>query len=113
MGIHSEARARAYLEQRGLLFVTANYSSRYGEIDLIMRNGKEIVFVEVRARSKDRFGSAAATIVPKKQNRIKMCAQYYLQSEMRGHLPACRFDVVAMDLNKPEEEQLNWIKNAF
>ena len=112
-GIRSETRARKYLEQRGLVFIAANYHSRYGEIDLIMRDDEHIVFVEVRARSGNRFGGAAASIVHEKQNRIKICAQFYLQRELSNHLPACRFDVIAIDLNQPKEEQLNWIKNAF
>ena len=61
-GKDAEARAARYLEGRGLTIVERNYRSRYGEIDLIARDGATLVFVEVRARASNTFGGAAASI---------------------------------------------------
>ncbi len=96
------------MKAQGLSLVARNVRSRFGEIDLIMRDGEVLVFVEVRARSRSDFGSAADSITPAKQRRIVLAAREYL-TRQPGHL-ACRFDVVTLDgtRNNPV-----WIRNAF
>lgn len=105
-GRDAEDRACAYLRARGLALVARNYSCRSGEIDLIMRDGATLVFVEVRYRRNARFGDSAETVDWRKQARLVAAAQTYLQHK-RVTAP-CRFDVVAAT-----GPQLRWIRDAF
>lgn len=98
--------ALAYLGRHGLVLVEANFRCKPGEIDLILRDGATLVFVEVRQRAADAQVSAAASIGPAKIRRIIRAAQVYLQRFDR--LPPCRIDVVAID-----GEDIEWIRNAI
>ena len=102
-----EELARRFLEGQGLTQVARNVSCRHGEIDLVMRDGQTLVFVEVRYRRSERFGGASASIDRRKQARLIAAAGYYLQRHPTD-LP-CRFDVVAIGA----EDRLQWIQNAF
>jgi putative endonuclease len=104
-GREAEAAAAVYLEGCGQRVVERNFRVRGGEIDLICRDGKTLVFVEVRQRSRSDFGGAAASITASKQRRIVLAAQHYLLGK-----PACdcRFDCVLIEGGK-----LEWIRNAF
>lgn len=112
-GREAEQLARTYLEAQGLLWVTANYRTRRGEIDLIMRDGEQWVFVEVRSRSSDRFGSAAHTITPTKMRRLTAAATAYLQSRKLYNVARCRFDVIAIQSQEGQTPHVEWIENAF
>ena len=105
-GAVAEKNALAFLKQRGLNLVLQNYRSRWGEIDLIMRDQNELVFVEVRYRKHKSFGGPEASIDAHKQRRLIKTAETYLQKQS-GDIMA-RFDVVAID-----SENIRWIKNAF
>ena len=98
--------ALGYLEGRGLVLVEANFQCKLGEIDLILRDGPSLVFVEVRQRAAGAPVSAAESISPAKIRRIVRAAQFYLQSLNR--LPPCRIDVVAID-----GQDIEWIRNAI
>lgn len=101
-----EQVARTLLERNGLRLVELNFRCTGGEIDLIMRHGATLVFVEVRQRADPRHGGAAASISPAKIRRLRRAAALYL---MRfAHTPPCRFDVVAID-----GEKLAWLRNAI
>ena len=113
IGDEGERRALEHLRKQGLVLVERNYrvargrSARGGEVDLILRDRDgTLVFVEVRARSDRRHGAAAATVGIDKQQRIVLAARHYLQRY--ATLPACRFDVVALDGAGCE-----WIRGAF
>lgn len=95
-GQESERLAEQYLLARGLTLVGRNYRCKVGEIDLIMRDREHLVFVEVRFRKNSCFGSASETIDSRKQQKVIRAAQHYLQTTWRGPLPACRFDVIAI-----------------
>jgi putative endonuclease len=101
-----EDAALAFLQERGLSLVEANFRCKAGEIDLIMRDGDALVFVEVRQRAAGSQVGAAASIGPAKMRRIVRAAQVYLQG--LGRLPPCRIDVVAID-----GDQLEWLRNAI
>ncbi|HEX8612659.1 MAG TPA: YraN family protein [Telluria sp.] len=101
-----EQKALAYLQGQGLRLVEANYRCRGGEIDLILRHGEELVFVEVRQRASNSHGGAAASITPAKVRRMVRAAQTYLLRF--AHMPPCRFDVVAID-----GERMAWLRNAI
>lgn len=102
-----EQQALVFLEQQGLQLVQQNYSCRFGEIDLVMREQQTLVFVEVKFRRSNSFGGAAAAVTSAKQQKLTRTALYYLQSSGQQH---CRFDVVAIT---EQPADLLWIKNAF
>lgn len=108
LGGQAEELAAAYLNGQGLKLVASNYQCRFGEIDLIMRDGKTIVFVEVRLRSNASFGGAAMSITPPKQQRLARTAEHYLQQHGES---ACRFDAILM--SAMDIQNIEWIKNAF
>lgn len=107
VGTDKERLAENFLRDRALSLVARNHRCRYGEIDLIMRQAEILVFVEVRYRRSDRFGTAAETIGIRKQRRLIAAASHYLQRHPT-RMP-CRFDVVAIGPN----DQIEWIQNAF
>lgn len=111
-GAEHEDFARRWLEARGLRTLATNYTCRGGEIDLVMRDGDVVVFVEVRYRRHDRYGSAAETVDHRKQRRLHLAAQHFLMRHSEVAENACRFDVMALggDSKKPT---VNWIENAF
>lgn len=108
-GDRAEERALHFLLGHGLELLERNVASRVGEIDLLMRDGEEWVFVEVRSRAAGRFGGAAASVTPAKQRRIRLQAQRVLQQRFGAQRwPACRFDVCALD-----DGRIDWIRAAF
>ena len=109
LGVQAEQLAAQYLQQHGLKLIEQNYRSRFGEIDLIMRDGTTVVFIEVRLRHHAGLGGAAASIDARKQKRIINTAQQYLAGLVR--IPPCRFDVVPLD--DALEGRMQWLKNAF
>lgn len=111
-GQRAEALARAYLQDRGLDFVGANFRTPFGELDLIMREGASLVFVEVRYRRSATFGGAAASVDRRKQMRLCRSAQYYLRGAAVGSQTPCRFDVVAISGNL-ERASIDWLAGAF
>ena len=109
IGNEAEQQAREHLQQAGLRLVAANVRYKVGEIDLIMRDGQTVVFVEVRSRRSMAWGGAAASVDFRKQQRIQRAAQCWLQSRFAGRgWPECRFDVVAIEAGR-----LTWIRQAF
>lgn len=101
-----ENTAQLYLQRHGLVMIEANFRCKLGEIDLIMREGSTLVFVEVRQRAAGAQVGAAASIGPAKIRRIVRAAQVYLQRCPRT--PPCRIDVIAIDGGRIE-----WLKNAI
>lgn len=106
-GREAEALAAAFLESRGLHIVSRNYRSRFGEIDIIARDGDTLVFVEVRERKSNAYGGAAASITTDKQKKITRTALAYLGST--GTPPACRFDAVLI----AGQGRIEWLRDAF
>ncbi len=110
-GQQAEVIAQRYLLSKGLKNIAKNYRCRRGEIDLIMADGETIVFIEVRMRRSNRFGSAAESIDRRKQQKIIVTALHFLQSRRLDYSPT-RFDVLTLSGNE-NNEQLHWIQNAF
>jgi putative endonuclease len=98
VGQLGEALAARYLEGRGLEIVARNLRSRLGEIDLIARDGRVLVFVEVKARRGRRGDPPQAAVDRRKQARLARLAAGYL-ARVRAGDRACRFDVVAVTLD--------------
>jgi putative endonuclease len=97
LGKLGENLACAELERRGYAILARRYRTRFGEIDIVARDGDTTVFVEVKARAGDDFGGAAAAVTGWKQRRITNMAIDYL-SRHRLHDQPCRFDVVTIDV---------------
>ncbi|MGH8744538.1 MAG: YraN family protein [Burkholderiales bacterium] len=108
-GVAAEKHAATFLQMQGLKLVETNYRCRFGEIDLIMRDGNTLVFAEVRLRKNPDFGGAAASITGQKQSRLVKAARHYLSSLKT--LPNCRFDAVLLSGDSGLE--IEWIKNAI
>ncbi|TCV98794.1 YraN family protein [Biostraticola tofi] len=108
-GAQMELRARHYLERAGLRFIAANVTLRGGEIDVIMRDKQTWVFVEVRYRRNDAFGTAAQSVTIRKQQRLRLAAAVWLARHGSSlDTCACRFDVLAIT-----GHQVEWLRNAF
>lgn len=108
IGNEAELKAQHYLIERGLRLIEKNYSSKFGEIDLIMQDDNTLVFIEVKFRRSNNFGGAAITVNQKKQHKIRLTTEYYLQQKGLYEKHASRFDVLALTDNNIE-----WIKGAF
>lgn len=108
IGMAAEELAARHLLANGLRIIERNFRVRGGEIDLIARDGKNLVFVEVRLRSRNDFGGAGASITLQKQQRIILAARHYLQTHGEQ---ACRFDCILLEAL--DVKALEWIKGAF
>lgn len=108
IGNKAEKEALNFLLKKGLRLIQKNFAGSTGEIDLIMQDQDDIVFVEVRFRQNDKFGSALETIDATKQRRIIKTAHYFLHKNRLIDKVNCRFDVITI-----EGRTLDWIKNAF
>jgi putative endonuclease len=107
-GAAAEQLAADYLRGQGLVVIERNFRVRGGEIDLICRDGRTTVFVEVRLRSRGDFGGAAASITAAKQARLILAARHWLQRH--GETP-CRFDCVLLD--GLAAGNIEWLRDAF
>lgn len=110
-GAQSEDLAVWYLKKNGYKILEQNYRTRLGEIDIIAKEKKTIVFVEVKSRRSIRYGSPKWSVTHQKQRKISMVALQYLK-KTRQIDAAARFDVVAVISNR-DEPQIEVVKNAF
>ncbi len=99
LGISGENLACDELTRRGYAILDRRYRTRFGEIDIIARDGATLVFVEVKARLTGEFGGAAHAVTAWKQRRVARMAVDYL-ARRRLHDCPCRFDVVAIDFER-------------
>ena len=112
-GNRAEDQACQFLQDKGLKLKQRNFSTKLGEVDLIMQDKAQddiLVFVEVRYRKNSDFGGAAMSVTPKKQQRIIKAALAYQQKN--APQASMRFDVVAIE-GEGNNRQINWIPNAF
>lgn len=112
IGLGAENTALQYLIKKGMKFIEKNYFCKMGEIDLIMQDNDQIVFVEVRYRQRSSHGSAADSITPAKMQKIIRAATLYLQQTNLLNRVSGRFDVIAIDATG-EHQRITWYKNAF
>jgi putative endonuclease len=111
LGRVGEEAAIQYLQAHGYRILERNYRCRFGEIDLIARDGAVLVFVEVKTRRSRAFGSPATAVTLQKQRHIVKASQVYLAHRGDGR-EVCRFDVVAIELDG-HRPRIEIIKNAF
>lgn len=109
-GRQAEDLAARFLEKKKLRIIARNYRCRGGEIDLVCRDGKVLVFVEVRLRQSTAFGGAAASVTAIKQRRIILAAQHFLMTNALTN-DDCRFDCILM--NGTSGNDVEWLRDAF
>lgn len=109
-GQQAEDRALAYLQKQGLRLLDRNYRCKGGEIDLVMREGETLVFVEVRYRASTSHGGALASVGNRKQGRLIIAASHYLVSKSQDR--PSRFDVIAVSPGAGLVG-IEWVKDAF
>ena len=113
LGRWGEKRCQRFLKRKGLKTLTRNFSCKTGEIDLIMvAPDSTIVFVEVRTKADETFGSAESSITFAKKTRLIRTARYFLATHNIEDRPF-RFDVVAIVLGEKGPPQIRYYKNAF
>ena len=110
-GKQGEALAAAYLEKAGYQIIERNYRCLFGEMDLVARDGRTIVFIEVKSRKSDRFGVPQLSVGLQKQKKLSQIALHYLEQK-RFYPYDARFDVIAIRM-RPEGHQVELIRNAF
>jgi putative endonuclease len=108
IGRTAEDAAVAFLESQGLEILFRNFRRRAGELDIVAREGHTLIIVEVRTRSSDKFGGAAASVDFRKQAKLRRAAALLLQQRNDLARLRVRFDVVAMT-----PAGIEWIKHAF
>lgn len=111
-GKDAEKQAEKFLSQKSLKLIERNYHCRFGEIDLIMLDKDTLAFIEVRFRSTNNYGGAAASVTPFKQKKIIKAAQHFLNKNPKYSHKNCRFDVIAYEYDAAPSEPL-WYKGAF
>lgn len=111
-GRAAEDAALRFLQANGLALLARNYRCRLGELDLVMRDGASLVFVEVRARSDSTFGGAAASIGPAKQRRLAAAARHFLMTHPGEARRPARFDAVLIS-GPNGDDAPRWIRAAF
>lgn len=124
LGQWAEQTALLFLQSQQYQYVNKNYHSRFGEIDLIVKRGNELVFVEVKARSAGSYAEACEVISYSQRRKIIKTAQFFLQRYPNYYNFDCRFDVICFDFPQklaktvqPDFSKLQydqqWIKHAF
>jgi putative endonuclease len=98
VGKSGEDLAVEFLRKQGLRVLARNYRTRFGELDVICRKGRTIVFVEVRSRTGDSGRPAEESLTPKKVDHLLKCAQAWLAKKKLDRNPV-RFDLVAVDFS--------------
>ena len=114
LGRWGEELAAGHLRRKGYVIRDTNWRSRFGEIDLIAENGKYLCFVEVKLRKSAAYGSAAAFVDRRKQDKLRSTAMLYLARNPTDLQP--RFDVI--EIYAPQGEQtlrpkIFHLENAF
>ncbi len=111
IGKKGEDFAAGYFLKRGYEILERNYHSRYGEVDIIAKSGKALVFVEVKTRKESSLVSPAQSVTPQKQRKLMLTAVNYLQKSNEEFEP--RFDVFEVWQNDGRIFKFNHIENAF
>jgi putative endonuclease len=114
IGNQAEEIALQYLQKYGLTLLDKNYTTRLGEIDIIMldKANDTLVFVEVRYRANNSFGTSVETVIRSKQQKIIRTALLFLQAQQKYQDFVCRFDVIGIE-SELKYPKIYWIKDAF
>jgi putative endonuclease len=107
-----ESAAKKHLQAQGLKFLTANFRSDHGEIDLVFRDDDCLVFIEVKARSSEDWTRPAAAVDARKRRLLSLTAEDYLR-KLADRRVKSRFDVVEVLLAQGEVREVRQVVNAF
>lgn len=115
LGTKGEREAEKILKGAGYKIVERNFTSTFGEIDLIATDGETLVFIEVKTRTNSAFGTGSEAVDARKQRRIVKSSMEYLAQKWRGPEPLVRYDVVSVMVSKEGggEFTTEIIKDAF
>ena len=111
-GVLGEKAAKKYLKQQGLKFLTANFRSPRGEIDLILRDGDCLVFTEVKTRSSEEWTRPAAAVDAERRRRLTHCCLDYLQL-LKNPKVKTRFDIVEVLMTAGKVREIRLLPNTF
>lgn len=111
-GTLGERAAKKFLKQQGLKFLTANFRSDRGEIDLIFRDGDCLVFAEVKARSSEEWTRPAAAVDARRRRRLSQCGLDYLRL-LKNPPVKIRFDIVEVLLAGGKVREIRHLPNTF
>jgi putative endonuclease len=111
-GVLGEKAAKKFLQQQGLKFLTANFRSARGEIDLIFRDGDCLVFAEVKTRSSEEWTRPAAAVNAERRRRLSQCGLDYLQL-LKNPQIKIRFDIVEVLLKDGKVREVRHLPNTF
>ncbi len=107
-----ERAARRHLRRLGLKFLTANFRTVRGEIDLVCRDGDCLVFVEVKTRSSEEWGRPARAVDRERRQRMTRCALDYLR-RLRNPAVKIRFDIVEVLLRDGAVGEIRHLPDSF
>jgi putative endonuclease len=107
-----ETAARKYLRKQGLKFLTANFKTERGEIDLVFRDNDCLVFVEVKTRSEESWTRPAASVDADKRRKLSLCGLDYLRMLRKQEIKV-RFDVVEVLLQDGVVDEIRHLPNSF
>jgi putative endonuclease len=120
IGNTAEKLALDYLQSQGLKLVARNFACKFGEIDLVMQHNDVLVFVEVRYRKHQQYGTGAESVDYRKQQKILKSAEFFLQQNPKYKRNSCRVDVMSIGPNtcnsnsgSLKETEIHWIANAI
>ena len=113
LGQAAENIAADFLRAQGLEILERNYLRRLGELDIVARDHDVLVIAEVRTRSSDRYGGAAASVDPRKQQRLIRAASQLLQERRDLSRLRVRFDVIVVSEIDAQYGRAEWIRHAF
>ena len=111
-GKRGEDVACEELQRRGYVILDRRFRTRCGELDIVARDGKVVVFVEVKARTDGSFGDPSESVTSQKRRRLAQMAASYLSRKQLGDVP-CRFDVVAVVEGPDAARTIELIQGAF
>ncbi len=112
LGQEVEEKATEYLKNQDYEIIDRNFQCKIGEIDIIARQGKTIIFIEVKSKTGSGFGSPEEMVTERKQHKIIRTAEYYLKQKEQEDT-SWRIDVIAVELGiKGEIKRIELIKNA-
>lgn len=110
LGKSAEQLAEIFFSKQGFILIKKNFFSRFGEIDLICKNQKLLLFIEVKSRTSSQFGHAFEMVSLSKQKKIRLTADLFLQTHPYYQFLIPRFDVLAFE---EKNQDPIWIPNSF
>ncbi len=109
IGFIAQSQALAFLLKQGLTLRDENYSCKQGELDLVMSDNGILVFVEVRKRKHQQYGSGAESVQHSKRSKLIKAATHYLLTQNLYDKVYCRFDIISIN----QEQKITWLQNVF